>query len=603
MKLLPDRHRSGKLMTGSLAWLLVIVFLAACLAPAWLGWSDTVVGPFGGVDAMLQVGLVEWSARTWWQPSVWPDLPIFHPLTGAIGFMDGLAGQALLVWPLHVLLEPTPAALYNWAFLGSLVLAALGMAALYRASGGARWSAGVAALALLGAPYTVAQLGHLNQLPPPFVLFSLAAAVAALRRDSANLPSLRYWSLLALCLVLQAAWGWYGFSYAAVGVVVLKISWLVNRVRRRQALGPILVRSVRRAVLPFLLAVVGVGILAQPQLELGEHYKDFTRTDEEVRLGSADLKHFLNRGAYRSGPADWLGRGIEGPARYEGKDRQVLNPGWLVLGLAAVGWWRRGHLSFQRRRTGRALLIMGLVGVVFAFGDSMGLPFTDRRLPLPLDVVRELVPPFKAFRGAWRFSWLMVIALAWWSAVAVEMFVEKRGHRRVPVLVPVVLVLLMGLVSLPVAVPGLTLPLDGRPSPGRLALAGPVLTLPAPENEYAEDVAEAGWLVRSLHTGQPVSGGATGWVPPEVRRLRTRLKSCEEGDGSAGELLMEMARQGFVAAELVLRPGDEARLEFWRTALVESGAELCEPWPHPMYEMYRLPPLDHFAPLNRNGEP
>ena len=489
--------------------------------------------------------------------------------------MDGLAGQALLVWPLHLLLDPTPAALYNWAFLGSLLLAAAGMATLYRASGGSRWASGVAALALLGAPYTLAQIGHLNQLPPPFVLFSMAALVAALRRDTANLSSVRYYWLLAGCLILQAAWGWYGFSYAVIAMAVLKASWLINRVRRRQALAPIMGRVVRRAILPTLLVVVGVGLLAQPQLNLSHRYKDFTRTDLEVRLGSADLQHFLNRGVYRSGPADWIGRGAQGLPRYEGKDRQVLNPGWAVLLLAGLGWWRRGYLSFQRRRAGRALLLLGLVGVVLAFGDSMGLPFTDRRLPLPLDLIRELVPPFKAFRGAWRFSWLMVIALSWWAAVAIEMFVERRGHRQVPAFVPALLVGLVAIISIPVAVPGLSLPLDGRHRAGILPLSGPVLTLPAPENEYAEDVEEAAWLLRALQTGQPVSGGATGWVPPEVRHLRTRLKSCEEGDGSAHELLREMAQQGFVAAELVLRPGDERRLEFWRRAPARKrGREL-----------------------------
>ena len=42
----------------------------------------------------------------------------------------------------------------------------------------------------MGAPYTQAQIGHLNQLPPPFVLLALAALVAALRGDDEGTPSL-----------------------------------------------------------------------------------------------------------------------------------------------------------------------------------------------------------------------------------------------------------------------------------------------------------------------------------------------------------------------------------------------------------------------------
>lgn len=589
MKFLPDAHRQSKLLTGGTAWAGVLVVIATCLAPAWKNWSGTVVGPFGGIDAMLQVGLIEWSARTWWQPEVWANLPIFHPLAGAIGFMDSLVGQALLVWPIQALFHPTAAALYNWAFLGSLILAGLGMAALWRAAGGSRWSAGVAALVLMGAPYTLAQIGHLNQLPPPFVLFSLAALVAALRRDDAGLPSALYWWLLGIFLVLQAAWGWYGFSYAVIGVGVIKTAWFVHRIRRRSAGWTLIWRVSRQAILPATLAMVGVLILAQPQLDLGDRYQSFSRSDEEVRQGSADLKHFFNRGVYRSGPTDWVGKGEPGSSRHVGRDRQVLHPGWMAIILAAVGWWRRGYLSFQRRRIGRALLLVGLVGLVLSFGDSVGLPFTDRRFPMPLDWIREIIPPFKAFRGAWRFSWLMVIALAWWSAVGVEQMVEKSGHRQVPAWVPLGLVFVLALVSIPVQVPGLTVLLDGRPATPLFNQSGAVLTLPAPENEYAEDISEARWLLRSLMTGQPVTGGATGWVPPEVISLRTRLKACEEGDLDPIQVFQDMEANGVVSVELTHRPGDDGRLVFWQQALKEFGAERSEPWPNSLYMMYRLP--------------
>lgn len=589
MKILPDLLPREKLLTGGVAWLGVLAVVAACLGPVWRHWSGTVVGPFGGIDSVLQAGLVEWSARTWWQPSTWLDLPIFYPLSDSLGYMDSLVGQALLVWPVHALFHPTAAALYNGAFLGSLLLAALGMGALWRAAGGARWSAGVAALAMLGAPYTLAQIGHLNQLPPPFVLFSLAALVSALRRHDAGLPATRFWWALGLCLVLQAAWGWYGFAYAVTGVATIQVAWLAHRVSRGTASVSLVIQIARQAALPVLLAVAAVLALAQPQLQLGKRYPQFTRTDQEVRLGSADLKHFLNRGIYRSGPADWLGQGKSGSERYLGRDRQVLHPGWLVLGLAAAGWWRRGYLPFQRRRVGRALLLMGLVGLVLSFGDSMGLPFTDRRFPLPLDWIREIAPPFRAFRGAWRFSWLMVIALSWWAAVGMEQLVERRGHRLVRPWIPLALVVALAAVSLPVQVPGLALAVDGRPQTPILEQSGPVLTLPAPADEYAEDVAEARWLLRALTTGQPVTGGATGWVPPEIITLRSRLLDCEEGRLDPAVIFAEMKGRGVVSVELTLRPGDDARLDFWRQALTRWGAVRSEPWPHQLYEMYRLP--------------
>lgn len=572
---------------ATVSWLGVLLLIAAFLGPVWENFSGSVVGPFGGIDALLQLGVLEWSARHWTNISLWINLPVFFPIAGALGFMDSLLGQAWLVLPVRFLFSPTAAGLYNTAYLGSLLLAAAGMAALWVASGGSRWAAGVAALALVGAPYTHAQIGHLNQLPPPFVLFSLAALAAALRRQNAGLSTGTFWWLLSMGLILQAAWGWYGFAYTVIGVAVIKTAWLVHRIRRGTADRALFISILKKTILPFLVTVLAVWFLAQPQLRLGQQYSDFQRADTEVLAGSADIQHFFNRGVYRSGPMDWAGQGLSGKERYLGRDRQVLHPGWLALALFAVGWWRRGYLPFQRRRFGRALLVMGVIGLVLAFGESIGVPGTKYRLPLPLDWIRELVPPFKAFRGVWRFSWLMVVALAWWSAVGVEQLVQKykTGFRywAAPLLPLVILFLL----SIPAAVPAILVPLDGRPG-SVAASGGAVLTLPAPATEYDEDCTEALWLARSLTTGLPVTGGASGWVPPEIRTLRTRMLDCEEARKSAGDFLQEMKTSGIDRAEIALRPGDEKRVTFWRDALIQAGATRDDSWPQVGYEMYRF---------------
>ena len=486
-------------VTSSLACFGVLAVAVACLWPVWRNWSGSVVAPFGGIDAMLQLGLLEWTARHWWQPSVWLDVPIFWPVTGGLGYMDSLLGQAWLVWPAHLLFSPTLAAQYNLAFLGSLLVAAVAGAVLWLAGGGPRWAAPVVALTLVGSPYSLSQNGHLNQLPPPGTVFALAALILALRRQDQGRSAHLAWWLVAASLVLQAAWGWYGFGHAVVGLATVKVVWMIRR-RGRGLLG-----TVRAAALPALATAALVLLLAQPQIRLQERYDSFTREEVEVRLGSADIKHVLNRGVYRAGPSDWLGHGKSGLERYEGRDRQVLNPGWVALVLAGFGWWRRRGLSDDTRAVGHALLVSGAVGVVLAFGESVGLPLTDARAPLPLAWLREIIPPFKAFRGAWRFSYLMVIAVAWWSAVGVRGLVDltvaatgRIGARRGLVLLPAAAVLLLTFVSLPAAVPSLPVPLDGHLRTGTVAATGPILTLPAPENEYAEDVTEALWLARAL---------------------------------------------------------------------------------------------------------
>ena len=573
-------------LTGGLAWLGVCTVAAACLGPVWGDWSGSVVAPFGGIDAMLQLGILEWTARHWTEPSVVLDLPIFHPVPGTLGYMDSLLGQAWLVAPIRELLDPSVAGLYNWAFLGSLLAAAAAAGVLWRATGGAFWTGGIFSLALLGAPYTQAQIGHLNQLPPPFVLVALAAVVVAMRGQDENRPTAWAWWLVGAALVMQAAWGWYGFAHALIGVVVLKITWVVGGLRRGRGVKEQIVPVVKTALLPALLAISAVFVLAQPQLQASDRYPEFTRQPEEVRSGSADYHHFLNRGVYRSDPVDWIGRGAEGKERYEGRYRQVLNPGWLALALAVAGWFLRSNIPEPRRRIGTALLVLGGVGLVLAFGESVGLPGTDRRMPLPLEWLRTAVPPFKAFRGAWRFSWLFVIAVAWWAAVGAEILI--RRNNLLGRLVPAAVILLV-LVSLPAAVPSMEVPFEGHPKWPAFPQDGPVVTLPAPPTEYVEDVTEALWIARTLETGQPVTGGVTGWVPPEIVVFRAKLQQCEEGRLDPAVLMGSWKEMGIVSAEIALRPGDERRTDFWRETLLAAGAVRSEPWPQAGYEMYLLP--------------
>ena len=200
-----------------LGWAGALAVVCACLGPVWPKWSSAVVGPYGGVDAVLQAGLLEWSARHWQDVPVWLNLPIFYPMTDGIGLMDSLLGQSWLVMPARLFPQVDAIVQYNLAFLGSLLLAAVAMGALWRASGGPARSAGVSGLLLVGAPFTMSQLGHLNQLPPPFVIFGFAALVFMLHRFKAGISSRLPLFLLSCAIVLQATWGWYGLAYAAVG--------------------------------------------------------------------------------------------------------------------------------------------------------------------------------------------------------------------------------------------------------------------------------------------------------------------------------------------------------------------------------------------------
>ncbi len=570
-----------------LAWLGCAIVIAGCLGPVLSDWTGSVVGPFGAVDAAFQTALLDWSAQHGWMTSAWHDLPIFHPTTGMIGAMDSLLGQAWLVLPLRLISDPSLAAQYNFAMLMSLLLAGLAAGWLVIASGGPRWSAGIAALALIGSPFTLSQIGHLNQLPPPFVLTAIAALLLALRRWSDGLSTTTAWWVLGASLALQSVWGWYGLAYALLSCATIVIVWTWHHLADRSLHVSRRRRFPWSSLPPLLLAVAAIWWVAQPQFDLQHEHQSFTRSTDSVRYYSADIQHLAHRGAYRSSFGDWLGRGVTGPERYEGRDRHVLHPGWGALFLALAGWLGRRRLPLLRRRAGSVMLVMGFFGLVLAFGDSVGLPGTDRRLTLPWTWLREFVPLFEAYRAVWRFSFLTVIAVAWWAAVGGEMLLGWAGQSRWKLGTCVLGVMATIALSLPAALPALEVPFGGRLDP--VTADGPVLSLPSVINPLTSDVPEAFWLARAIETGHPVSGGATGWNPPSALRLHQNLQDCENGERNGAELLRTKRKDGFVYAEIVTRPGDDVRMNYWREMLTEIGAAPVSPWPRDGYETWRLP--------------
>lgn len=544
-------------MTALIPALIVILF---CMLPVISNWDTHMLGPFGGIDALLQAGLLQWSGQNYLTPELWYQLPIFYPEHDVLGYMDSLLGQALSIQPILWLTNPSAAAQYNWAMLISLILSAIAVLLIWRNSGGKPIPGAIVTAVVIGSPYTLAQLGHLNQLPPPMVFFTIAAVIGALNSAVSLRKKILWWGFAMLAVVLQAMWGWYGFVYAAMGAAIPAIWNLFSEREYKQFI------RLNWVVLPMLLiAVPAVLWMAEPQLRVADRYSEFDRSDTEVRSGSADMKHLFERGVYRSNPADWIGKGVEGAQRYEGRDRQVLNPGWLAFVLAAYGLKHRRKLSNKMQQHGYGLLCLGFIGLVFAFGESTGLPFTDKRILLPFGVLREIIDSLRAFRGAWRFSLLTVLALAWWAGFGFSMLRNRLGVKAFAV--PVLLILL----SLPVSLPIIEIPSEVNFSSNSSASNQILLTLPAPLNEYVEDQTEALWILRAISTKSQVTGGATGWVPDSIIKLRVELSDCEAGLIAPEEIFDRFIKSGITGAEIVERD-DDPRVIFWRKSLSSYGA-------------------------------
>ena len=575
-------------------WALPAAALIVAQVRPVLGRFDrSVLATLDGTDAVMQSGIIAWTARHVWQPAGWLDLPIFFPARSALVFMDTLLGQALLVAPLELVADPPPALLYNLACVLTLVLVAVAGAALWLAGnddgsrGERATGAGLCALFLLGSPFTTWQLGMLNQISPPWPVFLLAAMWVGWRRFRAGRSGGRWWWAAAVCLVLQAAWGWYGFADAVFVLGAAGAIGLWRAVRNRQ-----LLRLLRQTVLPALAAGVVVLAIAWPYLAHKAEEPEYTRKTDEVRFYSADLNNFGNLGPHHATWRDYLGGGEPAAERAMRNVGTVMHPGWIALIclIIAAGRWRR--LTPGQRGYGLLLGVVAMVGLVMAFGDSLGIPpgKGSFRLPLPFGILQDIAVPFRAFRAPVRFVYLATIGVAWWATVGVTGLAHSLGHSPRRWLVAGTLVALwlesvpMGLIAVPVEVDGRR---GSHPLPAATS-SGAVLTLPAPPTEAEENATEARWLHRALATGHPVTGGVSGWVPPMTRRTRARLAACETGDADPQVVLAELRAQGVVGVELSVGASDPERVAFWDETLTRAGCLGVETAPG--FRYYELTP-------------
>jgi len=559
-----------------LLWSLPSLALIAMQVRPVLGRLDrTVLGTLDGSDALLQSGILTWTTRHLLDPMAVTDLPIFHPAPSALMSMDSLLGQALLVMPALWLGDPTPALLYNLAIIGTLLLSGLSGAALWLATsegqepGRRAAGAGLAALFLLGAPFTAWQLGMLNQISPPWVALLLAALWRGWRRFRDGRDARRWWWLAAACLVCQAAWGWYGFAGTVfvAGTCAVAALWRAVAARRTGDLA-------RQLAMPLVAAMALVMVLAYPYLQLRSQTPEYTRHLGAVAHYSTQLRMIGNQGPHRLTIDDLGGSEEPTAARALRNTDAVLHPGWLPLLFAVVGLWRWRRLPVAWRSFGVLAIAVGVVGLVMSFGESGGLPpGSGRRVPLPFGYLRDVVVPFQAYRAPVRFAYLGTIALTWFAVVGFDALWRPAAAKAGRWLAAVALVLIW-IESVPMALLAVPLPVDGRQGRGALPDAvgpGPVLSLPVPPTEADEQPVDALWLHRALATGRPYTGGLSGWVPPVTRELRARLADCEAGHADPVALLDSLATTGLVGAEVAEAHADPVRVAFWKQTLEAQG--------------------------------
>ena len=441
------------------------------------------------------------------------DANIFFPEKQTLAYSEHLIGAALLALPVSIFTSNLDLIL-NFVLLFATFLTALGCDRLARECGS---SARGALLAGIVGGFSGPRLARLTQAHLAtlhFVPWSLAFAVRYLRdgRRRDLLATLALFSLQALTS------GHGGLFLAAALGLIFGGALLSGRLRPGQIardcgiVGLVLLAINIPFVVPYYQVRERVGL--KRSIEDAEGYapssgswlQSPTRAHTLIVSGMASLKPNAESGT------------------------APLFPGFVFLGLAAIGCYGLIHPHESRNIGAGQMAILALVTFWLALGPSFGL----YRLGY------ALIPGFDLIRVPSRFLLLTLTAL---SALA------ARGLDRIrrPA-IAWTLVVLAALECVPVAweaehspigTPAIDDWLGAQPKPFRVV----ELPIPAPENSVRQARFHSEYMIHGAAPWQPMVNGYSSLVPPLHESLYAELHEFPTERGLAE---LERMKIGYV---------------------------------------------------------
>ncbi len=365
-------------------------------------------------DPLLNAWILGWDAERLAHglAGVW-DAPILYPTPHTLAYSEHLFGVALFVAPVYWLSANAVLA-HNVAFLGSYVLAAVGMYLLAQSLTRRRDAAVIAAVIFAFGPPRAAAMTHLQVLLSgwmPVALWALHRYLAA--------PSWPRVFGFAAAFSLQALSNGYFLFFLALPVTIVAI---VELRRRRDA------KTVVQLAVAACVIVAAVAPFAIVYIELRR--QGFHRSYSDWVALSADVGSYVQA----SGRV-WMWRWLPGAL---GSERQLF-PGLTAIVLAAVALWpgRSRATSHQPPVTShqppvtRIYLVTALVAFVLSLGPeprAWGHQFAPVGPYLWLTYV---VPGLDGLRVPARLSIVVFLALAVLAASgAARLLGALTGRRR-----------------------------------------------------------------------------------------------------------------------------------------------------------------------------
>jgi hypothetical protein len=567
-------------------------------------------------DTLYTLYAMSWSYRVLAGTGTLGDANIFAPHRGVLFYGDPLFGLVLLGAPVR-LLTKNPVLLFNILFLLSFVLCAGGAYALARRLTGSRPAALLAGLIFAFCPYRFAHIGHLEILYFAWIpltllflhrLFERPSWINALGASLAfvmQVLSCAYYgaflAIFAAGLAIHEAvrmgfwrkprlWG-RPAAAAALGAALLALyMWPILQVHSRMLLirarwevehysaqlqhylavppwnrvwGGLLgwLGGVEWQLFPGLTAVA-LSLWAWSRLKRRasalplsppvDHLRIFYTLWNGMNWALVLLVGFL---ALRPGLSSMVlgikvtGRRIEDPLTL-----LILS---FVVRLIVDGRCRGrlGRLFRAANPPARYYAAAGALAFLLSFGPTIRV-FGRKILPGPYAWVYEWFPGFQGLRAASRFSVLLMLSLAVFSAYAVAGWLKSRPGSRRPWVVAGLAVLIMA-EAWSVPLPMTPIPLGPQipaiyKSVASLPAAAVLVEMPMPSRDD-EEWKDAWPVYYSIYHWKKLVNGYSGYAPPAYRIVREAMQGFPS---KASFDLLEGLGIGYVLAHVEAMPAE-----------------------------------------------
>ena len=337
---------------------------------------------------------------------------IFFSFENSYFFSDLLIPQALLGL-IPYLLGANPIFVTNFVIIGTFILNILAAIYLWKNWLKNTWALSFATLVTALSPFVLIQRGHLQMMTTwPFLLI-----IALLIHKQKTYKSAL---LIGILWIIQLL----GSAYLAIFLIVC-IGWM--------AILELIIRPNKKQVFLFyVLLGVTATALGGPILlkyKMVQQSYGVTINYGEYITYNAHLSDYLFI------PYHTLGQQLS--AKWQHFNKHTVGEGAMYPGIALIGLAALGLLKYKKQKNTFQLTLplnithlffLGLlvIGGVFSLGPRLFVNGAYTQLPLPYIVPLKLLPFFTAIRATARWSWLVYLALGYFSVLGLSIFKSKR---------------------------------------------------------------------------------------------------------------------------------------------------------------------------------